>query len=337
MSEKQNLIELQNAFLALPPRIKEWLSSEQVIYLIQEINNRLGFNNEKIVIIPNLILRLAVKDLEALDFINELSHELGVSFQTAKSIAEDIEHKILKPIESDLRRDAGIDVKLIYFGKPSAQRAEPKLQEKEISPISPISPIGPISGPTSAKIEVEKTEAAPVPLETTRPISPPGTSARAVPLTGGPTEWEKLRRETKPAAPAKPIRPIGKTEEKPAEAATPFILHQEGITYQPSPAKTERPEPMLNIKVQNYYAESPQKAPPKPVAVQLEYAQPNKQPTTDNKQLINGERARVVHYNEMRTPLTNIGTPKPLPSENRIDLRKFTKPDGNTVDLRKKQ
>lgn len=322
-SEQQSL---HSAYIALPPRIKEWLSSDQIYFLLREITDRLGLKENKAAGISKLILRLAIQNLDPLDFINELAHELGTSFQIAKAIAEDIEHKVLKPIESDLRRDVGVDVKLIYFGKPSAQRAEPKLQGDEIGPIRPISPIGPIGGPTPAKIEVEQNVGkSDLPEE----VKPRKVEAPK-PLTAGPTEWERLRRETPPPKP-EPISPIG-----PTEAATPFMLHQEGITYQPSPAKAERPEPMLNIKVKNYYAESPKKALPKPVAVQLEYA--DKQP-------------RVVHYNETRTPLTNIGTPKTppptipatrtrppeLPTENKVDLRKFTKPNSNTIDLRKKQ
>src|SRR3989344_245203 len=155
MSELQNPQALHDIFVALPKRIKDWFGSDQVGYIVEEISNRLALDEEKTTVIPGMIFRLLVQDLEPIDFINELALELGIDFPTAKTIAEDIEKKVWRPIECDLRRDVGVDLKLIYFGKPSAKRAEPKLQTapaatdaKPASPISPtgqISPIGPIS------------------------------------------------------------------------------------------------------------------------------------------------------------------------------------------------
>ena len=139
--------------------------------------------------------------------------------------------------------------------------------------------------------------------------------------------------------------------EQPAEITSPFILHQE-TPVAPLTPKTKA-EPSLNIKVKDYYQTSEEKKLSVPVPVQVEYAQNDKRPTTNDQQQnlttlnemeagvqnlaanINEQKARIVHYNEMRTPLTNIGTPKATLPENRVDLRKFAKPDINTIDLRR--
>src|SRR3989338_3934551 len=105
MATISNPQALHTAYLSLPQSVKEWLSSEAFAYTVREINGRLGFRGKKFTAIPALTLRLCAQDLDPLDFINELSHELDVSFQTARSITEDIEEKLLRPIEGDLRRD----------------------------------------------------------------------------------------------------------------------------------------------------------------------------------------------------------------------------------------
>src|SRR3989338_4391191 len=91
-------------YLNLPKPVKEWLSSETAAYLIGEINDRLGLDEEKSAVIPNLVLRLVTQDLDTTNFINEISGKLDVNWQTAKAIAEDIEKKVLRPIENDLIR-----------------------------------------------------------------------------------------------------------------------------------------------------------------------------------------------------------------------------------------
>ncbi|MBI3046215.1 MAG: hypothetical protein HYY86_01550 [Candidatus Harrisonbacteria bacterium] len=307
MPEQQT--NIYSAIQSLPEHVWDWLTSDVATLSITEINNRLGFKSEKRQIIPSLILKLVTQNLDPMDFINELSHELNISFQAAKAIAEEIESRVLKPIETELRRDVGVDVKLIYFGKPSAQRAEPKIPEEKISPIGPIRPIGQVEtapSPLPSDLSAKALASA----ETLAKEGPPK------PIISGPTEWEKLRREEK-ISPIGPIGPIG----QPAPAA-PFILHQE-TPVAPLTPKTKA-EPSLNIKVKDYYQNAgEEKKLSGPVPVQVEYS-------TEQK-------TRVVHYNEMRTPLTNIGTPKAPPSENRVDLRKFARPDINTLDLRKKQ
>jgi len=295
--------QLHNAFLNLPSRIKEWLSSDQITFLLREITDRLGIGENKVAGISKLILRLAAQDLEPIDFINELAHELDIGFQTAKTIAEDIEKKVLKPIESELRRDVGVDLKLIYFGKPSAQRAEPKIPVA--APLTAKAP-EPMPLPTAAPIPLE---APPLPAEALAKEGPPK------PIVSGPTEWEKLRKAEpvvdlesfqilqRGSGQAKGAVPEPKSFAPEEPSVSPFILHKEGYTF---PAKPPQAEPFLNIKTEK----SLPKESEKPIPVRIEAP------------LTNSGPIRVVHYNGLRTPLNNLGMPKEIPPQNRVDLRR---------------
>lgn len=119
------MANLGTAFISLPQSIREWLIDENVALFVDEINTKLGFNDisdSKSEIVPHLILRLCVQDLEPRNFINELSHELNISFESAKTLTKEIEEKILKPIEAPLKIDVGVDLKLLYFANPNMRQ-----------------------------------------------------------------------------------------------------------------------------------------------------------------------------------------------------------------------
>ena len=116
------MADLGTAFISLPQSIREWLIDENTALFVDEINNKLGFNDfsdSRSEIVPHLILRLCVQNLEPRNFINELSHELNISFDSAKILTQEIEEKILKPIEAPLKIDVGVDLKLLYFANPT--------------------------------------------------------------------------------------------------------------------------------------------------------------------------------------------------------------------------
>ncbi len=110
---------LRQRFMELPEKIRDWLASERATYAIIEINQRLGLFGIFIEIIPRLVLRLVVKDLNPDTFITALSKELDIDLASAKTIAQEIEEKILRPVAPALLREAGVDIKLIY-GVPAA-------------------------------------------------------------------------------------------------------------------------------------------------------------------------------------------------------------------------
>ncbi|MBU6141785.1 hypothetical protein KGO95_01530 [Patescibacteria group bacterium] len=354
----------QEKFSLLPDKIKEWLSSEELVYIIGDIETKLGLSDEKVLVIPSLILRLVVQDIEPQDFTNTLSQELGVSSLIAKTIAEEVEKNALRPIEGELRSKTGIETKLIYH---------PRAAEKEEAPRPSVATAKTAEGPASLPQETPRpaVQAASQP----KPVMPATPSPRPIsPLTftAGPQKEIKLPEppkmpssgtpQTKPAAPSQPIppvspipsrmptaapkpqpiqRPMPSPAVEPQPAAAPFILHQEASpTVAPSIAPqqhiTSAPKQSLTMKIQNYYqsmgtAERPIS---KPVSVQTEIpiaprastppAAPDIKPTPQT------EQARVVHYSSFRTPITPEGTTKIEPKAPTPKA-----PNQNVVDLRK--
>src|SRR3989344_4939539 len=146
------MANLYIAFQSLPDNIKEWLGDENVALEISEINNKLSINllDDRSGVIPHLILRLCVQDIEPRNFINELSHSLNISFESAKTLTKEIEEKILKPIEAPLKIDVGVDLKLLYFANPAMG-----IKNIENLPASILESIK-VEGPTSTKTETPK-------------------------------------------------------------------------------------------------------------------------------------------------------------------------------------
>lgn len=337
--------ERKITFDSLPEKIKEWLSSTQATYLIMEINRKLGFRDAKISVIPKMIVRLVTKKIEPINFINELSHELNIGFESARSITQDIEINIFRPIELDLRGDLDIDIKLFYFGKPGPQnQKESQTQElpdlespAEVAPApvaefrnNPIPPQGPVVDLQSFRIKSD------------RPLSPltfaSGISSKSAPepKKEAPQTEKGLPEETHP---------------------TPFMLHQENPTSAPSINPqgqiSQTSKSSLTMKVQNFYqsqastSPSAEKTIPKPISIKFETStadsadQKISKPIPVSKQdappalkseipdllpVAADSNARVVHYSNLRTPLTTVGTPKnSIEKDNVLDLRKIIK------------
>ncbi len=248
MEKNESTVEFNN----LPIPIKDWISSLQATYLIMEINKKLGlFNGEREVIIPSLIFKLITKSVDPSDFVNELSHELNISFENAKTITEDIEKNVLHPIEIDLRGDIGIDIKLFYIGKP-----KPKNQPDSVkSSIS--SEFGTVSKIAQPKQEGPVIDLQSFKIKSDWPLSP---------LTFAPAMKEE-----------KNTSESLKEEELINEIAVPFILHQEfspttAPTLNQRPQEVHSPKTSLTMKVQNYYQSlpTPERTVPRPVSIKVE-------------------------------------------------------------------
>ncbi|TSC95823.1 MAG: hypothetical protein Athens101426_594 [Parcubacteria group bacterium Athens1014_26] len=307
---KQNLSPA--AFESLPPAIREWAASSQTTYLIMEINDRLGFKNEKIRIIPRLIYRLITQDIDPIDFTNELSHELNIGFQTAKSIAGDIEIKVLAPIETELKNGIGVDAKLIYFGQPFSKKPS-------------FSSTGGASQDTNSVNKSDENKAGAVPLDNLEAGSPTIIKTENLNLTGPSTIEIKSQGavEIIDHTKSKELTPTAdQADQKETEPLAPFMIHQED-TLKPLMPQYTKENPDLKIDTKNYFPSKP--AEPKPISIRLE---------------IEGTqtpKARVVNYSDLRTPLNNIGAEKKQPPKkgDLVNLENFTKIKGNTVDLRK--
>lgn len=304
---KQNLSPA--AFESLPTAIREWAASSQTTYLIMEINDRLGFKNEKIRIIPRLIYRLITQDLDPIDFTNELSHELNIGFQTAKSIAGDIEIKVLAPIEMELKNDIGVDAKLIYFGQPFSKKPSFSSTGGAAQDINPVN-----------KPFEDKPGA--IPLDNLGAGSPTIIKTENLNLTGQTTIEIKSQGAVEVIDHTKSKELPTITDQKEIDSAAPFMIHQEDALKPLMPQYTKE-NPDLKIDTKNYFPSKP--AEPKPISIRLE---------------IEGAqtpKARVVNYSDLRTPLNSIGAEKKQPPKkgDLVNLENFTKIKGNTVDLRK--
>lgn len=259
-SQKNNIAE---QFSSLPENIKKWLSSEELVFIITDIETKLGLSDEKILIIPKLILRLVVQDLAPQNFIHELSQELGVDFNVAKTITEDIEKNALRPIASELRDKLGLEVKLIYYGKAGGEKEQAAPTIKPISSAASIAKQPSLSAttPPPAQIKLEKQMSSSPSMTTPFPPA-------AKPITAAPTPIPKT--------------PVIKKLEPAFESATPFILHQESSpTSAPSlnqntsmnhQSSSSLPKTSLTMKVQNYFqaAGTPERTAFKPVSIKVE-------------------------------------------------------------------
>src|SRR3989344_482438 len=144
--------ELQRNIMELPDDVRGWLSSTRVTSTIKELNARLNLKDEKMRVIPRIILRLVGKDVDPQDFTNTLALELGVSDSSAKIIAKEIEEKILHQIENSLRLSADVDVALLHF----ANGAMPEKIQEIVPPLfePPKPPTTPTITSAPPKIEV---------------------------------------------------------------------------------------------------------------------------------------------------------------------------------------
>ncbi len=120
------MIDIQQQLSELPKEVRTWISSERVTHLVGGINNGLNLKSEdNRRIIPRLILRLVTQDIASQDVIKELSDEFDISPSSARVIAEEIDKRILQPIQKQLFNDVGVDTKLIFL-KSSDFFAPPK-------------------------------------------------------------------------------------------------------------------------------------------------------------------------------------------------------------------
>lgn len=344
-----NLIAAKDS---LSPAIKEWAGSLHTSLQIGEINERLGIETNAI---AKLLFLLIVQELDPLDFINELSYELGVSFQTAKSIAGDIEEKILRPIEAELKKNVGVDSKLIYFGQPGPRKSKPAIDKivKAETLEAPTATKAATAIPTpNKKIEEEPLiitgEKLNTPSKTAIPSTHTTQFADAIKAAPDPTNFpnmpmtsiniknfeflNKYSNSSNPQSlpisqtPPAPTSPALKTSSDEESPVAPFVIHEE------DPLKTIKPiytkeNPFLNINLDKYYSDE-KKATVKPTSIKLE---------SDRPTLTEGQsKLKVINYSTFKTAINEAGGEKKSPpqKEDLINLETFTKIKGNEIDLR---
>lgn len=106
-------------FEKLPEKVRVWLTSEEATFIIIDLNRRLGLDGILIEIIPDAITRLVIGKLKPENFTEEVASDLEINLSLAQGITQEIERRILRPVEKELLLEAGIDVKMLFMSKPS--------------------------------------------------------------------------------------------------------------------------------------------------------------------------------------------------------------------------
>lgn len=104
--------KIREKLRAVPEPIKIWFGSEEIVSHVREINEQLGLKEEKESIVPRLLFRLELKDLEPQFFSGELAQELGISKEKALTITTEVKETLLRPIQKQLS-EYGIDIFLL--------------------------------------------------------------------------------------------------------------------------------------------------------------------------------------------------------------------------------
>lgn len=118
---------LRSKIASLPDGIKVWLGSEDVAALVKAINAHFNILSENRRVIPTLLLRLAVNDLDAEYFSGELAAELQIDKDKAMTITSEIKKSIFLPIKKNLIDD-GVDFAAFdKFESPPLIKAGPKI------------------------------------------------------------------------------------------------------------------------------------------------------------------------------------------------------------------
>lgn len=300
-----NIIQLKlstaDSFKALPESIKDWLGSDLITNYISDINKKLGIKGERRSIIPRLIVRLVAKDLLPQNFIDELAKALNAPPAAAKAIAQEISDKALQPIEIGLRRDTGVDVKTIFFGKPK------EIKEGELGPLETIE-----SDAAPAPFTFEERPAVMSPIKTPpikpeiRPIEKEEPTASETPILIYKEGAVGRIPIAKPEITLKP-QPVLKTELE--------------ISIKP---RTAPPLPVHDLNGDEKQASPVGRPTPPPLPARSPLAQTPSQPLPTNEPKI----VRVVHYSDFFTPLNSFG----LDKKHKQNDSAFV--DGNVVDLR---
>lgn len=201
-----------------PPPIRAWFASEEVSLMVRTINQHFNIQKADETIIPKLLARLEVKDIEPDYFAGELSEELKLDRDKALGISGEIKRTILGSLNKEFS-GFGINISLLD-----------KFQIPAIKGLSP-STISVVVG--APKIIQDVSTAVPLPAQKPVTFSDVGwskmpTTAAPAPVgqSSAPVVAPTLPRPTTIPAPT----PVAQA--KPAELA-PMMLHED-TTFKPA-------------------------------------------------------------------------------------------------------
>lgn len=289
----------------MPDILKEAIASETNSGLVWKTAENEHLSKDKMKIVSRSVGFVLMGFIHPEELSAEIRNETGVDSRIAANIAEPINKRIFQPLQDELEK--------IYA--PASEEPQ-KIQPAMMDSISPLK-IGDVPKPPTPSALASQikqtippfavpsplpipTPAIPKPIQTLDSSVPPVVS----PSTGSMNSPQASSGQAKVEPPV-----VSKVE--------PFMLHQES-EFKPSTQSAQ------NFKVglsQEQFGKMEQKwtAPPKPAQIETGFV-PQQNPEQSKPALnkvegpalsrVEGSAARVVHYNEMKTPLP----PKPAPA-----------------------
>lgn len=317
--------QAQKRFRVLPETIQDAMFSVKSADIISSVCSQNHLSEEKTAKVSESAGWVLLGFIHPEDLANEIRDSAGIDIKIALPIADQISTKIFQPLREEIEQiyspstegDEGLAEKL----RPvSLEEIVPAAEGMSAPAPAAVAPM-----PAAKMPEPIKTAAAPAPTPAAMP-SPIPAAAPAAPATaqkpsppspppGGSRRLPVNMFSSLPGSPARTVRSAAPVETAPVATASvgeetaaapastvPFMLHEEAESQPITPARQ-------SFKVglsEEQLGKMEQKWTPQPKAAQVETSAAADQKPADSE-------SRVVHYNEMRTPL-----PPPAQAETRF-------------------
>ena len=258
-----------------PPPIRTWFASGEVSLMVRTINQHFNIQKTNETVIPKLLARLEVKDIEPDYFAGELSEELKLDRDKTLGISAEVKRTILSPLNKEFS-DFGIDISLLD-----------KFQIPIIKGLSPSVVSAAIAAP---KIIQAVNTAAPTPSQK--------------PITLSDIGWSKMPASSIPPRPVAIPVPTPAAQAKPAEPA-PMMLHED-TTFKPAEKNEGFTLPKPNASAEMHMATGTSQAPIRPAVLEFGGAKipvPNPTATTTSGAYHGGFGSSLSS-----TPITGAGS-----------------------------
>ncbi|MDP2696219.1 MAG: hypothetical protein Q8O87_03160 [bacterium] len=298
-------------FSELPEPIRDWLSSSTISLLIEKLNDKYDIPVEKESVIATMILELAVGELKASNFINELGLRLSMDIKKSSDVAKEIDQKIVRSIEQDLRR-IGIEVGFLSSqssakavpppGQPPLKKQPPGIASNENRPV--------VTEPQSASLPKTETSQSSIAAKALQPQQQPVRSSKPQLKNRGDQPFLVYHEQrgvgevpeslpTKPAEQRQPepqMRPTQSNEKQPTSGSNANInipiRTNQALT---PPPEVARPTPPPTLPV----------APPRPIS-RPPSARPTPKPPSPPP-IASPTATRIVHYSNYLTQFKDKG------------------------------
>ncbi len=309
--------QAQKRFQVLPEAIQDAMFSVKSADIISSVCSQNHLSDEKTAKVSESAGWVLLGFIHPEDLAGEIRDSAGIDIKIATPIADQISTKIFQPLREEIEQiyspstegDEGLAEKL----RPVSLEEIASAAEAAPAP-APVmaSPVPPANAPEPAKT-ASVPAPAPAAISSVAPAAPtsaaaaeaPAPAQKPAPGPGGSRRLPVNMFSSLPGSPSRMVRPAAPVEAAPAAApakeeeataapasAIPFILHEEAEAQPITPVRQ-------SFKVglsEEQLGKMEQKWTPQPKAAQVETSAAADQKPADSD-------SRVVHYNEMRTPL----------------------------------